>query len=279
MLTMRGGDQLIGGFWFIPVLFRSAICAMLTLWIVRAVFDVAVVYTKEIQDKYPLVNRPLSWICLAICGNTDGEVRDVKRHELRITFASVALLALGVIVLLAINRFPLIEHDFLAATIFLVGFLAKQITVSTLKLWKVSFVVIGTVLCVWVSALYPTSFSETGFWATCRILVIGSIGTWTWVIISRAIERRGGVVSNFLIYVGKNTMIVLALHFLCFKIVNALKIWYYDLPTSQLGTFPLIANDPSGNGIVWFLLYIIVGVGLPIGIKALYDRSRFAGKL
>ena len=45
MLTMRGGDQLIGGFWFIPVLFRSAICAMLALWIVRAAFDVVVVYT------------------------------------------------------------------------------------------------------------------------------------------------------------------------------------------------------------------------------------------
>ena len=279
ILLLRGGDQLIGGFWFIPVLFRSAICAMLTLWAVGAALDLAVIYAKELQEKYPLLSKPLSLISLAAYGNRNVEIKDMKCHELRVALLSFGMLAIGAILLLSINRMPSVGHTFLASAIFMAGFITSRITIINHKIWKIGFVVIGTVLCACISVLYPTSFATGGFWGTLRTLTLGCIGTWTWVIISRAIAKRRGMISEFLIYVGKNTMIVLALHFSCFKIVNALKIYYYDLPNSQIGAFPIISDDPSGNGMVWFILYLIVGVVLPITIMRLYEKSRFSGKL
>ena len=146
VLIMRGGDQLIGGFWFIIVLFRSAILALLTLWSVKAVLDLALIYAKELKEKYPLLSKPLSWICLAICGDSYGDVKDAKHYELRISFISLAMLSVAAITLMNWQGMPTLGRYLLAAAIFLVGFLTSQITISTGALWKVGFVEVGLAL-------------------------------------------------------------------------------------------------------------------------------------
>ena len=65
-------------------------------------------------------------------------------------------------------------------------------------------------------------------------------------------------------------MVILALHISFFKLVNTMKVHYYNLPTPY-GVYPIIKDDPSNNGLIWWMLYVVIGVGVPILLKKFYD--------
>ena len=73
--------------------------------------------------------------------------------------------------------------------------------------------------------------------------------------------------SRLLLYIGDNTMVILALHFITFKIGNLLKIQMYGLPITQLACFPIIQDD---NQLFW-ILYSILGIFIPLIIYKLYS--------
>lgn len=62
---------------------------------------------------------------------------------------------------------------------------------------------------------------------------------------------------------------MLTWHFLSFKIVSLLIITIYSLPMTRLADFPVI-NELAIKG--WWILYVIVGVSIPLGWR--YARTR-----
>lgn len=63
-------------------------------------------------------------------------------------------------------------------------------------------------------------------------------------------------------YIGENTMIILAFHFLSFKIISYIQLRIYNLPSYMLARFPILYSE---NG--WWILYSLVGIVIPIIIK------------
>jgi hypothetical protein len=81
------------------------------------------------------------------------------------------------------------------------------------------------------------------------------------------IEKRKIV--SLLYYIGNHTMPILALNLLALKIGNLIKIWIYGLPIEYLSSYTVIHVHNS-----WFwLIYTIIGVGMPLLIQLLYFKS------
>jgi fucose 4-O-acetylase-like acetyltransferase len=78
--------------------------------------------------------------------------------------------------------------------------------------------------------------------------------------ISKVISKR--YKANVLLYIGRNTISIMALQFISFKIVAIIQIYIYRYPLYYLAKFPVISGN---NG--WWILYSIVGVIVPIFIK------------
>ena len=76
--------------------------------------------------------------------------------------------------------------------------------------------------------------------------------------------------SSKLIYIGEHTMIILALHFLCFKLVSLLKIYCYNYPIEDLSCFPVITDN---NSFMW-ILYSIAGIAIPLLIEHIYIKIK-----
>lgn len=72
---------------------------------------------------------------------------------------------------------------------------------------------------------------------------------------------------KFLNFLGKNTLVILALQFLCFKFVNLIIICTYSYPIQMMSSFPTINLDSS----YWWLLYSLVGLVMPIIIYKIYE--------
>lgn len=68
-----------------------------------------------------------------------------------------------------------------------------------------------------------------------------------------------------IIVIGKNTIAVVILHFLCFKIVSFIGIIITDAPEYVLACFPTYMKTG-----VWWAAYTIIGVGIPVLLSVIY---------
>ena len=73
--------------------------------------------------------------------------------------------------------------------------------------------------------------------------------------------------NKLLITIGRNTMSIVLIHFLAFKLVNILYVAIYDLPRYMIAAFPILYRK-------WSILYCIVGVALPVCLSIAYYRVK-----
>jgi hypothetical protein len=90
--------------------------------------------------------------------------------------------------------------------------------------------------------------------------------------ISRWIDGTKGLIKKFLVYTGDHTLNIFIFHIISYKVVSLLKIWYYGMDIRQIGCH-MVIHDHSQEDLFW-VLYTIAGVGLPLGITWLYRRLR-----
>lgn len=81
---------------------------------------------------------------------------------------------------------------------------------------------------------------------------------------------KGNAITSYLKFLGSHTFDVLMMHIMSFKLVTFLIIVVYDLNFSDIASFPTL-HEYTERG--WFLLYLIVGVNLPLLIRFLFDKS------
>ena len=73
-------------------------------------------------------------------------------------------------------------------------------------------------------------------------------------------------VSDALVFIGRSTLSILILHFLCFKIVSFIGVVIYGKPLFLIASFPVYFE-----GGLWWLAYTIAGVSVPILIGWIYS--------
>lgn len=100
------------------------------------------------------------------------------------------------------------------------------------------------------------------------ILLNGIVGIYLNIYISKKCMVFQNI--QFVNYVGNNTMIILALHFLAFKLVSIIIIFSQNLPVIMLSSFPVIETA----NIYYRWLYVISGIILPLSGKYLFDMGR-----
>ena len=107
--------------------------------------------------------------------------------------------------------------------------------------------------------------------------VTGTVGFLLVRYISSIIDSYQGKVRNFLIYAGNMTVYVYVFHIISFKVVSVIKILWYGLPWGQIGCHMVIHEH---HGDYFWILYTIVGVGLPLMWIYCYNtlKIKFKGK-
>jgi fucose 4-O-acetylase-like acetyltransferase len=98
-------------------------------------------------------------------------------------------------------------------------------------------------------------------------LLITSISGWLLIYEMSYYLSLVKVLNTILKIIGNNTMSVMVFHFLCFKGVTYLQMHIYDLPQSAISAFPVLYNMP-----LWWLVYTIVGLSIPIATSLLYKK-------
>lgn len=102
------------------------------------------------------------------------------------------------------------------------------------------------------------------------LLVCGLTGIYFNLYISKLLAAKKTV--RVINYIGENTLIILALHFLAFKAASLFLIHFQHLPIDAMVSFPTI----KGTSKHWWWLYALSGLLFPLIIRYNYEiiRSR-----
>lgn len=162
---------------------------------------------------------------------------------------------------------------FMSSTFYLSGYIFRKYNI--LKILSnvlssfifLSFLVIGLYILPWINMLEYTLATTVPFF------IVAISGTVLTINISQKIDSFK--IKYLFYYLGQNTMPIFALHMLCFKIGNLLKIAIYELPLYRLAEFQIIKEH---NTFFW-IIYTVIGISVPLLIDYLIKQSNTTKKI
>ena len=165
-----------------------------------------------------------------------------------------------VLYLLLYNRRKWLNHGTVPVVIAVmaVGFawfkVANHLSIITVvqggirECWGVLFFAMGVIY----RRYEPIGMVVTSF--IIVFLMVHAIASW--------LDRHDGIVKRFMVYCGDNTLYIYVFHIISFKLVSALKIWYYGMDWGQIGCH-MVIHENSTTDLFW-VLYTIVGTAVPL---------------
>ena len=130
-----------------------------------------------------------------------------------------------------------------------------------------TFLLIGLYALPWTNMLEYTNTTVIPFF------IVGLSGTILTLNISHTLETNK--IKYLFYYLGQNTMVIFALHMLCFKIGNLLKILIYNYPMNRLAEFQIILDN---NKFFW-VIYTIIGIIVPLFINYLMKKNSITKRI
>ena len=106
-------------------------------------------------------------------------------------------------------------------------------------------------------------------------LLLTCAGCYLVLALAAFINNRTIYVRNLFDFIGQYTFTIMALQYLAFKLVALLQIWVCDYPIRYLAYYPVIPRNTN----VWWILYTLVGIIVPIVLGLLAERlwKKFSG--
>lgn len=128
------------------------------------------------------------------------------------------------------------------------------------------FFAISIIVCVVTSRVNVVDISRLKVESSILFIISGLCGSYACIYIAKLIEKHN---SSILSYCGKNTISILALHCISFKVIMIIEIIIYKENIIQLGCFPVYMKNN-----IWCIPLTLTGIILPLSLKKTCDLLR-----
>lgn len=236
IILMGPNEDMLGAFWFLKALLICSILAIIILYVLVNIKK------SNINHPHRTVAIVITTLCLTlVCSKYNLNIPGFGKAQiygLGFSFYMTGYLCGKIDFREAFNKLGTVQKFGLMFLLFTILCLCSNIDHFEL------------VLCDW-KLIFPY-----------YIVACGGIVLMTFL--SLMLEKSN---PKALCYIGNNTLTVLALHFLSFKVVSCLIIQRMRGDISQLSEFPVLID----HGYWEWIFYTTLGVGLPIILKFGYD--------
>ncbi len=234
ILTLEPGLQLAGAMWFVSSLFLSS----LIFCSVSAALEKTLSFARPVRTYHESV-RVFLLFSLFLLGNYLSHANITLPRYLDVSLVLLFFYYLGYLYRKNEEHIPV--NIFLALTA-----LATLLVCSRYG--------------------FPL-FAQRKYIDPSFVLLCGVSGIYLNVYLAKLFASFGNI--RFVNYAGKNTMVILAMHFLAFKLVSLLLIYQQDLPMDMLASFPCITS--ANQYFRW--LYVLAGLVVPLAVKYLLETG------
>lgn len=131
------------------------------------------------------------------------------------------------------------------------------------------YLAIISVILLFTSSIYGSvAVGNNEYLSPDFLIFCAGLGVYLNIYISKLIIKRN-IFNNIFTYIGKNTIPIMALQFLSFKVIALLQIKIYSLPNIMLAKFPVIDGSHG-----WFIMYTLAGVFLPLAVHYIWVKIK-----
>lgn len=223
-IFLIGGTQMSAALWF----FRS----LLMVSVLFAIIEYVLIKINSKNKSFNLVLQGIIALILLICGYIIQKAAIPNTYSIGNCFSVYILYFAGYLISM-LNLSEFINKHILINIIFSVAVL-----IICNKLGRIDL--------------------DVNYYSNPLFFVIVSISGYI-LIYSISYFVKNLKFSGFITYIGRNTIPIMVLHFLCFKFINFICTIYYELPIELTGAFPVLIDKG-----LWWILYTILGVSLPL---------------
>lgn len=104
------------------------------------------------------------------------------------------------------------------------------------------------------------------------VFLVTSLAGFYWLLyFAEYLNNKDLLIVKYLNLIGDNTLTIMALHYIAFKLVNLLQIAIYNYPIKYLAYYPVIPIKTE----YWWILYTIVGILVPLLLAIFYDKTKY----
>lgn len=234
-LLLGSGTEMGGALWFVAVLF--------TITITFYIIDYIISRIKKSTIFRNIVQGIISILALIL-----GFIYQKKSSEL--FSSSILTICLSCYFL------------FYMGILFKIVIKGKNInTLYSLLIVFISSIALFVLSKLGYVALNGNSYTDPIFLIVCSLL------GWAWIYSLSTLISKIKYLNNCISYLGQNTMPIVILHFMCFKIITLLGIIINNDDITKLSSFPTLYQHS-----LWWLLYTFIGISIPILLSNFFHR-------
>ena len=196
-----------------------------------------------------------------------SKLDNIVNKDITITVGVLVCFALGCIMRYSIN-IPRFSPSLTLILFYHLGNLT-YVNRDRLSFNNVYFAVISLVGLLILYNFGSVSMNHNEFTDPIFLIVTSVLGIYLVFFISKIIEGKFTRICDALVYIGQNTLPIIAFHIFCFKIPMLLQFYFGVISYNQLAILNGVSNDN-----LWYLLYVICGVGLPLLINYAINKTK-----
>lgn len=156
-------------------------------------------------------------------------------------------------------------RNFLLLAIYHFGFIFKKYG-NNIPI-NLPFTIVSVFLLYLLSFKGKIDVSTYVFVSPIFFFISSLVGIYINIYISSIINKT--FLRRYFDYIGRNSLYIMLLHFMSFKLINFLVSLLYDMPLESISGFPVSLY--SGY---WWFIYTITGIVLPIILLKIYDALK-----
>lgn len=231
---LHANTQMGGAFWFIATLMEISITYCFIDLLIKQILPLKVNDTIKIQLIISIVFLGLGYVC----------------HLTQHSFAGIS----------KILSYYILYYG---------GFLIKKYGVSSKDriMYKHCIILVLSFAILFIcNKLGEINLSSNSYENPAFFLIVSFAG-WQFVYELAYFIKKSDQIKNIMVCIGQNTMAVVILHFLCFKIVSYVGVLLEGKPLCLVAAFPVLYR----NG-YWWIFYLAVGVSIPVFLSIARKR-------
>lgn len=220
---LEGGTQIGGALWFLSMMFKLTMVYCIIGFLFNSIFS----------EKWVHVSQTVVSVCFLYLGWRLGREK---------------VYAFG------------LARVFSVYILFHIGHLISNFK-SNIKIDQYNVLTIGiSILGLYIIGEFGDVELSTNYYTNPIVLVAGGVLGWLLIYSLSSMLAQLYTAQNMFTRIGQNTLPILILHLLCFKLVNIIIVILMHDDLFWIAAFPTLAN---GDG-WWWILYTIFGIVIPI---------------
>lgn len=204
----------------------------------------------------------------------DFAIKSITKGKLNLLIqgvVSVVFLSIGYMFSLSGHSFAGLERVFSYYFLFFIGYVFKKHGISSMqrKAYIRAITFVGCLAILLILNNFGSISLDSNSYVNPIYFLVASCAGWQLLYETSLFLCKINVIKKLLACIGRNTMAVVILHFLCFKIVSYIGVIYNGLPLCLVAAFPILFK-----GGVWWIAYLIIGLTLPFVLSLGWKRLK-----